>query len=76
MDVFVLDRNKLILTLHRSKNCPHVPEDLLLDCGCSSLTDQTDHRQFCEKHFEIQKVKEQTEGRYWSLLLCDACFPQ
>ncbi len=76
MAFFLLDRNKLTVTLHRVKGCPKIPVKQGIDCGCDAATHPETQRLFCEQHFEVLKVKEQTEGRYWSLLLCKVCFPQ
>jgi hypothetical protein len=74
MAIFLVDRNKLTVTLHRKENCPKLSQGQVLDCGCSRSTTPGEQIRFCEKHITIEKVKELMEGRFWILVLCNTCF--
>jgi hypothetical protein len=74
MVIFLVDRNKLTITLHRKENCPKLSQGRILDCGCSSSATPEEEARFCEKHIKIETVKELMEGRFWISILCDSCF--
>jgi hypothetical protein len=45
-----------------------------LACGCREGGEKGNQRWYCENHMNIDEVNEFMKGKYWAILLCDACF--
>lgn len=76
MAIFVLDRTKLTLTLHRTEQCSQFPKQPRLDCGCSANPQAGGQVIFCEDHLETHRINQLTEGCFWMLQLCSTCYPR
>lgn len=61
------------LTLHRD-NCSHVSTGTPQNCGCGSTSTQGNQQWWCETHVGRDHVDTFMGGRFWAILLCDACY--
>ncbi|MBE0696520.1 MAG: hypothetical protein IH586_06320 [Anaerolineaceae bacterium] len=73
MSIFMVDQNKLIVTLHRD-DCSILPGDQLKALKNGEIVKKDNQSWFCEKDLDMQKINHMMNGRYWILLLCDNCF--
>ena len=73
MSIFMVDQNKLTVTLHRD-DCSRLPGEQLQALQNGESATLENQSWFCEKDLDLHKITQLMKGRYWILLLCESCF--
>jgi hypothetical protein len=76
MAIYSANNPNKTLTIHRNRDCRHVPNTDLKVCGCGETGRAGKHKWMCEEHITLVQIDEFQNGRHWTAILCDDCFGQ